>query len=169
NDIRDALEAAFVDPTLATSFQILEAAVLGEAANIGALATAGATDFLVLNAPNLAVTPAVMALGPQAIGAAMMFSAGFNNGLSDALDGLELLFPDIAITRFDTFAFLTTVAADGAAFGLPQTTVPCLTFFVLEDAVCDKPKEYMFWDAIHPTTSTHRLLARKVGKALMAP
>jgi outer membrane lipase/esterase len=169
NDIRDALEAAFVDPTLATSFQILEAALLGEATNIGALAAAGATDFLVLNAPNLGVAPAVTALGPQAIGAAMMFSAGYNNGLSDALDGLELMFPDITVTRFDTFAFLTTVAANGAAFGLPQTTVPCLTFFVLEDAVCDKPKEYLFWDAVHPTTATHRLIARKVEKALMAP
>jgi outer membrane lipase/esterase len=169
NDIRDALEAAFVDPTLATSLQIIADAVLGEATNIGALATAGAKHFLVLNAPNLAVTPAVKALGPQAIGAAMMFGAGFNNGLNDALDGLELMFSNIEIIRFDTFALLTTVAADGAAFGLPQTEVPCLTFFVLEDAVCDNPKEYMFWDAIHPTTSTHRLLARKVGKALMAP
>ena len=169
NDVRDALEAAFVDPTLATSFQILEDAVIGAATNIGALVAGGATDFLVLNSPNLAVTPAVMALGPQAIGAAMMFSAGFNNGLSDALDGLEMMFPHIGITRFDTFAFLTTVAGNGAAFGLPNTTVPCLTFFVVEDTVCDKPKEYMFWDAIHPTTATHKLLARKVEKALMAP
>jgi phospholipase/lecithinase/hemolysin len=169
NDIRDALEAAFVDQTLATSFAILEAALLGEATNIGSLAAAGATDFLVLNAPNLAVAPAVTALGPQAIGAAMMFSAGYNNGLSDALDGLQLIFPNIEITRFDTFAFLTTVAANGAAFGLPQTMVPCLTFFVLEDAVCDKPKEYMFWDAVHPTTATHKLLARKVEKALIGP
>jgi thermolabile hemolysin len=119
-----------------------------------------------LNAPNLAVTPAVQALGPQAIGAAMMFSAGYNNGLSDALDDLHLLFLGINITRFDAFGFLTTVVANGAAFGLPQTMVPCLTFFVLEDTVCDKPKEYMFWDAIHPTTATHAVLAGEVEKAL---
>lgn len=170
NDVRDALEAAFVDPTLATSFAILEAAVLAEAANIGALAVAGAKHFLVLNTPNIGVTPAVTAFGPQAIGAAMMFGAGYNNGLNDALDGLKLIFPDIEITRFDTFAFLTTVAANGAEFGLPNTTVPCLTFGVAEeDAVCNKPKSWVFWDAVHPTTATHKLLAREVEKALMAP
>jgi len=169
NDVRDALEAAFFDPTLATSFGILAAAIDGEAANIGALATAGAKKFLVLNAPNLAVTPAVMALGPQATGAAMMFAAGFNNGLSAALDGLELLFPDIDIVRFDTFDFLTRVAANGADYGLPQTTVPCLTFGVVDHAVCARPKDYMFWDAIHPTKATHRILSKSVERILSAP
>jgi len=166
NDIRDALGAAFIDPTLATSFAILNDAVTTEAANIGALVASGATRFLILNAPNLGVVPAVTALGPGAVGAAVAFSAGYNDGLDTALDGLELFFPGIEITRFDAFSFLAAVVADGPAYGLPNTLMPCLTFGVIEDAVCDKPKSYLFWDGIHPTTATHGVLAAELETVL---
>ncbi len=84
NDIRDALVAAVADPTLATSIAIITSAVTTEATNIGALVAAGARKFLVLNAPNVALTPAVKSLGPLAEIAATMFSGGYNAALSAA-------------------------------------------------------------------------------------
>jgi phospholipase/lecithinase/hemolysin len=30
---------------------------------------------------------------------------------------------------------------------------------VWRDAICASPREYLFWDAIHPTASGHRILA----------
>ncbi len=176
NDVRDALVAAFADPDLSDSFDILGAALLSEAANIAALAAAGATQFLVLNAPNLGVVPAVVALGDEAIFGATFLSEAYNFGvpmtplvgLDAALDALEVVL-DIEITRFDAFGFLNAVVADAEAYGFSETTVPCLTFGVAEDAVCDKPKAWMFWDGIHPTTATHTVLAEEVEAALNAP
>jgi outer membrane lipase/esterase len=173
NDVRDALVAS----SLEESLMILGAALASEAAIIGTLAAAGATHFLIMNSPNLGVVPAVVALGPGAVFGATLLSAAYNFGLpmtpivglDVVLDGLELMFPDIEITRFDTFGFLNAVVADGEAYGFSETMVPCLTFGVAENAVCDKHKAWMFWDGIHPTTATHRVLAEEVENALNAP
>jgi phospholipase/lecithinase/hemolysin len=173
NDVRDALVAS----SLPESLGILGAALASEAANIGALAAAGATHFLVLNSPNLGVVPAVVGLGPQAVAGATLLSAGYNFGLAGTpivgldtvLDGVELIFPGIEITRFDAFSFLNVVVEDGEAYGFSNTTTPCLTFFVAEDAVCKKPKAWMFGDGIHPTTATHALIAELLEDVLNAP
>jgi phospholipase/lecithinase/hemolysin len=166
NDVRDALVAAFFDPTLATSIAIITSAVTTEAANIGALAGAGATQFLVLNAPNLALTPAVKELGPTAVFVATLLSGAYNAGLTAALDGLETAIPVIDIIRFDTFALLSTVADAPEDFGLENSMDSCITPGVIVGAICDKPKDFLFWDFIHPTKTTHRLIGEAVEDVL---
>jgi len=37
---------------------------------------------------------------------------------------------------------------------------------VLADAICSDPRTYLFWDAIHPTASVHRILAERAVTAL---
>ena len=63
NDTRDALSALGADPSGATSLGILNDAVMSIGNNITALYLAGARDFLILNVPNLAITPAVQSSG----------------------------------------------------------------------------------------------------------
>ena len=165
NDVRDALEALLVSG-LPAAAAIITSAVGAEAANIGALVAAGATQFLILNAPNVGLVPGVTSLGPLAVGAAMFLSAAYNTGLTAALDGLESAFPFIDIVRFDTFAFLSTVVADPAAFGLENTLDSCITPGVTAGAFCNKAKGFLFWDFIHPTEAGHKLLGTAVGDVL---
>ncbi len=166
NDIRDALFAAFADPSLATSLQILNDAVVAVAENIQALYTAGARRFVVVNGPDLGLAPAVTML-PGAAVPATLLSSLYNEGLADAVDALEGL-PGISIATVDLFGALNTIVNNPADYGLTNTMDMCITTGVKGNAKCKHPKEYLFWDGIHPTSAGHAILADVIGPALEA-
>src|SRR5438128_2194632 len=89
NDVRDALAALAHDPSFARSIAIVSGAIDAIKAEITALADAGAHTFLVPNAPDLALVPAVRLLGPAAQAAAEFLTTTFNDFLEDALSRLE--------------------------------------------------------------------------------
>lgn len=129
---------------------------------------AGARNFLILNAPNVALAPAVTSQGPEAVGGALLLSQGFNDGLSGALDFLDVSLPGVTILRFDVFGFLSNAVANPGDFRLQNVTDACVSFFVVEDPICTKRNRFLFWDSIHPTKATHRLLAKEVKDYLRA-
>ena len=73
---------------------------------------------------------------------------------------------DAEITLFDTDALFQQVLADPAAYGLTNTTEPCVN--IAANTVCANPVEYLFWDGVHPTARTHEILAREMRRALIA-
>ncbi len=155
NDLRDALVAAQSDVNVA--FFIIQTAVQDLVANIQTLYAAGAKNFLVANAPNLAHAPAVILSG--ASGVAGMFTGFYNGGLEGGLQQLELGIPDINIYRLDMAGFTDDVVANPGDFGLTDTDFPCLIFFTESDAKCDNPEERLFWDGLHPTAAGHNALS----------
>ena len=165
NDLRDALEALASDPTGATSMVIIHDALGAIATNIAALASTGAREFLVVNAPNLALAPAIRLQGPWAQGAAQFVSVTFNNHLLSVLAGLEASLP-VTIHRFDVFALLNEAVSSPAAFGLAVVDTTCITPGVIVHAECTHPGSYLFWDGIHPTRAGHAILARRVREML---
>ena len=46
-----------------------------------------------------------------------------------------------------------------ATSGIQDFYTPCLTFGVVERAVCGHPEQFLFWDAIHPTRAGYKLTA----------
>ena len=158
DDLRDALVAL---PTggPAAAGAIVGAAVTGIADSVGALWSAGARRFLILDAPDISHAPAVRMAGPAAIGAASVLSASFNAGLGQAILQLQAVLPQIEITRFDDNALLTAIIATPQAFELSDVTDPCLRFGVIEDAICEEPSAFLFWDGLHLTSAGHRIVA----------
>ena len=167
NDLNDALNALAIDGTGATSQAILTEALGSVATNIQSLWLSGARSFLVLNIPNLALTPAVRAAGPAAEAAATFLTNAYNTGLNQALVGLGGL-PDIRFVRLDVDALLTAIVSDPAAVGLTNAEDACLTFGVVRDPFCRTPNRYLFWDGIHPTKAGHSLVADAAARALAA-
>ena len=155
NDLRDALVAAQSDVNVA--FLIIESAVQELVGNIQMLYAAGARNFLVVNAPNLAHAPAVKFSG--AAGVAGLFTSIYNGGLEVGLHQLELGIPDINIDRLDMAGFMDDVVANPGDFGLADTDYPCLNFFTESDAKCDNPEDRLFWDGLHPTAAGHNALS----------
>jgi len=155
NDLRDALVMAQSDVNAA--FFIIQTAVQGVVADIQTLYAAGARNFLVANAPNLAHAPAVKLSG--ASGVAGLFSGFYNGGLEGGLQQLELGIPDINIYRLDMAGFTDDVVANPGNFGLVDTDFPCLIFFTGSGAKCDNPEERFFWDGLHPTAAGHNALS----------
>ena len=172
NDVRDAI-AAFVGAGGGINGQLAAQAVIAGALqsisnNIGALYQAGARKFLVWNAPNLGLTPAIRALDSVSPGAAALANAltvGFNQGLEfQVLAGLSGL-PGIEIMSFDLYGRLQAIVADPSAFGLSNVTSACIT---PQSAPyhCKEFREYLFWDGIHPTSAAHAIVAQQVAETL---
>lgn len=165
NDLRDALVALTMDPSGNTSFAYLDAALGAIRNNLMALASAGARQFLVANAPDIGLTPAVRAQGPAAQTAALTLVTAFNNGLEAILSGLEANAP-VHIARFDVFSVLNQVVADPTAVGLVDAVDSCITPDTRVGAFCTQPDKFLFWDGIHPTRAGHAILAQRAETVL---
>jgi len=126
-----------------------------------ALASSGARNFLILNAPDISQAPAVRLLGRTAVSTAAHLSAVFNEALRGTIVLLQF-FPGIHIARFDDNALVSAIIADPTAFALTDVVDPCLRFGVVQNAVCADPGEFLFWDGLHPTVSGHRIIAHAV-------
>ncbi|WP_372875431.1 SGNH/GDSL hydrolase family protein [Pseudomonas sp.] len=161
NDVRDALVAG------PGGGAIIADALAAIGANLNALYTAGARYFLITNAPNLGLTPAVRTLdtlSPGAAQAAAFFSQSFNAGLEGLLASVEGL-PGIEIARLDLYQKLGELVADPAAFGLSQVDSACITPGV-PPFTCRSADDFLFWDGIHPTAFGHAIFAQEAVFAL---
>lgn len=165
NDVRDALQALAQDPTGKASAFILQQAVFSIRDSLISLYGSGARKFLIPNAPDIGLTPAVRLLGPAAQGAASFLSKQFNDGLELMLKGTEAGL-GVEITRLDVFGIIQEVVAAPAASGLTNAKDPCIRLNLTANAYCDNPGRFLFWDGIHPTAAGHRILARRAHQAL---
>ncbi len=120
---------------------------------VGQLQDAGAKHIVVVDLPNIGLTPRARAGGPVAAGQATALSVFYNNLLNAALDAM-----DKKIIRVSAFDILNTLAANPAAFGL--TNVQDIGYLSPTGA------SYLFWDDLHPTTRAHRYIAERIFSAV---
>jgi len=168
NDLRDALEAYASDTSGTSSLMILQQALYQIGLSIQRLWWAGARSFLIANVPDIGLTPAVSGMGPGAQFLSQVLATTFNAYLESDVLAPAGAFPGISIARMDVFTALHAVAAAPQMAGLRNVAMPCLTFFSVTDPVCDRPDEYLFWDAIHPTRAGHTVLRNAAADALAA-
>jgi phospholipase/lecithinase/hemolysin len=133
---------------------------------IGSLAAAGARNFLVPNLPDLSLTPAIAGADDAVQAGARAFSVVFNNELARQLDTVDSGFPDADIFRFDTFAFLSSVVANPAAYGFVNPQDECLSSLSIS---CGNPDAHLYWDDFHPTSRAHGILASEFAAAVPEP
>jgi phospholipase/lecithinase/hemolysin len=69
---------------------------------------------------------------------------------------------------FDVDGLLDRVIASPEEFHLVDVTDRCTIPNVLVHPICDEPNTYLFWDAAHPTTAGHRIVA-KAALSLLPP
>jgi len=138
---------------------------------IDSLAAAGASHFLVPNAPNIGLVPRLRERGPLAVAYGTQLSAALNGGLAALIDSRRQAGLDIL--GFDAAGFLDEVVAHPASYGLANVTERCYTGddlnFNGSGSVCADPASYLFWDGIHPTTTGHALLAQAMLQHIPEP
>jgi phospholipase/lecithinase/hemolysin len=162
NDITDAFK---VYAGGGNGGPILQAALSSIAGNIQRLYVAGAREFLVWVAPNIALTPAIRSLGPGAQALATAVTQTFNGCLDLVLGQLSVGLPGISFARLDAYRILTEVVASPSTFDLTTVTIPCLTPNIAPFS-CKNADEFLFWDGIHPTKAGHAILAQEAANAL---
>jgi phospholipase/lecithinase/hemolysin len=130
------------------------------------LADSGARNILVVNMPNIDQTPIGRQTNPQLLG---LVSRMHNRALSRGLKKLERNNPEVNFISFDLRDLLQRISSDPKAFGLKNVTDGCTntnlyspTAFPLDPSkltICKKPKNFLFWDSVHPTTHLHEIIA----------
>lgn len=177
NDVDDAVHAFFADApncivapnASCQGLQIIAAATVALQSNIGTLYAAGARTFVVADVPDLSATPYVSFLSINvnpAIGTvAHNLTLLFDGAVGDVVSGYAAQFatadPAAIIAPFDVAGFLSTVTSNPTQFGFTDATDRCTVPGVpaLVGSMCSTPETFLFWDAVHPTTAGHRVLA----------
>ena len=118
---------------------------------------AGARHILVVNVPDLGLTP--YALGLNVGGPVTQLSAAYNQVLSSALDSLASA--GIPTIRVDAFATLRKMVAQPAQFGFTNVTDPLIM-------VGGNAHGFLFWDFVHPTTEGHAVVAEAAADSLIS-
>jgi len=156
NTCNSAGTSAGADPTTTNLLDVPGLAVSNLITSINTLADAGARNFLVVNSPDLGSTPAFLNTGNQTL--MTLLSNGFNTALETQLNTLASAKPQLDIELFQLDDALNSLIANPGGSGFTNVTQPCLTNL----GVCSDPSTYLFWDALHPTTRTHQILAQQL-------
>lgn len=145
--------------TQASPQTIIAAGVNNTVAAVQQLWASGARLILVMNVPDLGVTPMArsIGMGPQLTG----LCAAYNQVLGEALDNLADA--GIPTIRLDGFKVLSEMASTPAAYGFSNVDVP----FLLAPAGSNAD-QFLFWDPKHPTTGAHEVLADEAVAQLLA-
>ncbi|MCO6440174.1 MAG: SGNH/GDSL hydrolase family protein [Nitrococcus mobilis] len=160
DDARDALAAVAAAGDPGAAGPIIGDFGVDIASIVTDLYTAGASNFLIWNVPDLGVAPAVQALGQNAIAVGTAIARTMNDLLAAALTPLDPL--PIDLFQFDAFGFTQALASNPQAFGFADASVPC----AVSAACINAPAGFFFWDGIHPTTAGHEAIAQAALQVL---
>jgi len=189
NDIApDAVFASVSNPV--DGLTIIGEAVGSVGSAIQTLYQQGARKFLVMNSPDLGLTPSLAIADqqfPGASGLASCLSYWFNfgydmqnpqppacpplpvniPGLDDVLDMIEAAIPDpdLEIIRYDVYTRFLQLVDDPLPSDPQNVEDPCVEPNDPPYA-CKRPDNYVFWDGVHPTKAVHGIIANEVGMLL---
>ena len=170
--IRGQIAAIAGVASVETSDQAMQGATASAQAElsiINRLQAAGATRILVVNVPDLGLTPAANAAGAQVQALSAAVSAAYDAQINAGLAGRKGVVP------VNTFLLLREVVADPARYGFVNATTPACTSdsaFTCTPSTLVEPgagSTYVFADDVHPTSATHLAFAQAIVSELTAP
>jgi thermolabile hemolysin len=139
---------------------------------IDVLIDGGAKNILVMNLPDVSRAP-IFQLKDGASRAAAQVDA-VNLGLAAMVQSIrDEHAGSVNIQLFDTNALFNSLFDEPRAYGFANSTESCLEIdrtglsnFMESHrprAACKHPDAFVFWDIVHPTTRTHRIVADRVA------
>ncbi|RAK56450.1 autotransporter domain-containing protein [Phenylobacterium deserti] len=171
--IRTQVAAAAGVAAVETSEQAARA--VGAAADqqvalINRLQDAGARYLVVMNLPDVGLTPSARAQGPAGQASLTTLATSYNailgNGLANADEG---------IVPVNTFGLIREIIANPSVYGFTNVTQPACT--TSSSVTCtpatlvapNAGSTYLYADGVHPTAAAHAALTQVVISELVAP
>lgn len=131
------------------------------------LTQAGAKNILVFNLPDLGKIPYASNTGASSLLTAL--STSHNALLADALNQFSAANPSVNIIPVDVNSLFNQVITSPEQFGFKNATASCVIGdFQTIASVCNDPNDYLFFDAVHPTTGGYKLVADAALSAIQA-
>ncbi len=156
------------------SKEAADRAVEARIANLELLIRSGYKNFVLMNLPDLGLTPRYQGKSPAEQAHATECSNYFNQQLAAQAEKLKQKYLDqnVFIDVFDVCGLLTQVYNDPAQFGFDKDKLktPYTSSEQFKQNAADPAdqakkispaKGYMFWDDVHPTATMHAWLAEK--------
>ncbi|MEH1772612.1 MAG: SGNH/GDSL hydrolase family protein [Nostoc sp.] len=142
-------------------------------AALTSLVTDGARDIMVVNLPDLGKLPFAN-FDSQRSNLFNTFSSTHNSSLNTTLKSLrQQLSPDINIIELNVNSLFDRIIAAPDEFGFTNATNSCISkdlsvvpIDVPTQQVLCNPEKFLFWDEVHPTTTTHKLIGELAFSAL---
>ncbi len=160
NDILDVMDR----PDAAARLDLAVDAI-GNA--VQSLASRGARRFIVMNSLDVGRTPKIIAeetsIAPGRVAQATANTNYFNAALQRKTDALAA--PGLAITLVDAYSILDDVIVRANALGFANARQGCYITdsFRFADYCSDEQLDlFVFFDSIHPSGRTHRLVAEEI-------
>jgi phospholipase/lecithinase/hemolysin len=116
------------------------------------LATAGARDIVVVDLPDISITPNVIARGGQIVQEAKQFVTATDSQLALQVYQAATFYP-IRVGFVDINSLFVPLVMDPTAFGLKNSVQAA--FDPSTGKIVSHPNEFVFWDGFHPTTPVH--------------
>lgn len=129
-------------------------------AAVSTLATVGAKNIMVVNLANLGQLPGTSGNSQTASGLNALTQS--HNALLDARLGVLSQDANVNIMALDVNSLFSRAINNPEEFGFTNVTESCLTL----TSICTEQEKYLFWDAIHPTTTAHELIGELAYSAL---
>lgn len=145
------------------SIEEVDKAIKARVENIKKLIGAGYRNFILVNLPNLALTPRYKALSQKEQDNAQKCSLYFNTELQKACDQLNQDYPHCSTDAFDVNTTFEKIYNNPSPYFFDKDK---LTKSYVDSADFNDPSDgmsqargYMFYDDIHPSADLHALLA----------
>jgi phospholipase/lecithinase/hemolysin len=170
NDVRDARNKA----SASEAENIVDEAVAAILQTLSTLLQKGAAKILVVNAPDIGRIPETLekAKSDAAIVArSTQLTSRFNNALGSVIASLKMQY-GVALVEFDLFSYFNQLQDNAASHAFTNSEEGCFDpddysfhtdCFSLFGIKFDR---FVFFDDIHPTAKTHRLIGEALHQAL---
>lgn len=165
NNIFEAAQQPGATPADIATAAALAAGDIGTAA--GTLSQLGAPTLVVLNLPDLGLTPQFNG-SPTTQFVGTLASDTFNGALSQAVFASAAANPGTDTFLVDVERVFSAIITDPQRFGFTNATEGCRFVPSCLAASQDAQNQYLFFDNVHPTTAGHQLLASLVLDYLTA-
>ena|SRR5208282_3280872 len=123
---------------------------------IAALSNKGAKTFVVINVPDISLTPQVKSIGGATVQEAKQYVVKTNVLLDVELLPFAFL-NRITIELVNINAIFIPLVFNPGEFGFTNSTGSALAALAANPST--NPNDYLFWDGFHPTTNAHHIAA----------
>ena len=123
--------------------------------------TRQAKNILVLNLPDLGKLPSTRN-NPTTAKDLDTLTRLHNTALAASVDRLSRANSSVKLSLLDVNLLFKQVVANPSIVGFNNATEGCLL------VGCPKPDTYLFWDTIHPSTATHRIIGDLAFQAVFS-
>ena len=174
NDLLNLVESVGSTTATLSSAELtdISTSVTNEVSFIDQLIGAGAKTLLVLNVPDLGVTPRLIGEGYAAAGtaAAAQYDSDLDAALGIPAGQGSIAIDGASVSLVNTFALIDGAVAHPAQYGLSDVTSPAYTGSFSSDgeAVAADPDSYLFFDEQHPTETGQSFVASDAAAVLAA-